>query len=283
MGPHAPMIAAQDQIPCSPARGIMSGSKETPMRISSSSKLFRAFLLAAAASCGFSHGVTLTLSGVTQSSSTIRNDGTNINLNFGAYEQLIVGTTTAPAVIRTVFGFSLASIPAGSTITSISLALRQVGPDNGASPDAPVTLELHQLTTGFTEGSGTGSGSNNGAVSWNSGGAASTGWVPGGPFNATNLSTVTANPKGAAGTIVTFNSTSDFVLAAQNSIGGDLSMIMKLATEDTAVRRALFFVSDNGAVGATPTLTIEYTIPEPSTSMLAVIAGGALALRRRRR
>ena len=231
------------------------------------------------------HAAILTLDGASQASATIRNDATNINNNFGGDTTLIVGTTIAPAVIRTVLSFSLADIPAGSTINSITLSVRQSGPDNGTSVDASVTINLHQLTSSFTEGTGNAAGANNGNVSWNVRGPTSTAWgTVGGDFNSgIILGSISANPEAAAATVHTFATSGAFVTAAQSNIGGTLSLIMKLGTEDAGQRRAFFFNSDETTtINQTPTLTIDYTIPEPSTAILAALAGAAFTARRRR-
>jgi len=229
---------------------------------------------------GSLHAATLTLNGSGQGAATIRSDAANINRNFGGDGALQVGTTIAPAILRGVLSFSLAGIPEGATIDSITLRMRQANPD-ATSVAGPATINLHLLTTPFTEGAGTGSVSSSANVTWNNSTTATPWTTAGGDFNGSVISSITADASSANGAESTFTG-SDFIAAAQANIGGTLSMVMKLETEDTASRRVFAFFSDNAATGDSPLLTINYTIPEPGTATLAAIAGFGLLVSRRR-
>ena len=141
-------------------------------------------------------------------------------------------------------------------------------------------IHLHQLTSPFVEGNGTTASPNSNNVTWNNRQTGTPWSAPGGDFNATPLASITANPTAVAGTLYTFTDPV-FLAAAQSAIGGDLSLIMKLETENTADRRAFFFNADDGLTANSPILTIDYTVPEASTGLLA-LAGLGLSLRRRR-
>lgn len=226
------------------------------------------------------------------SATLIRNNTADANRNYGAYNRVIVGTTgTADVVIRSLFAASLAEIPVGSTINSITLNLYSVIVGQNISNDADVPLELHLLTAPFVEGSGNQAGNSTLGATWNNANAvASPGtsvpWsAAGGDFVATPLSTVLDNPSTVDHSL-TFASTSAFVAAAQAALDGnqDLSLILKLAPTAEAngsTRNAFFFVSDEGTANY-PYFSIDYTIPEPASFVFALSGLGTLILRRRR-
>lgn len=217
---------------------------------------------------------------ITGDSSYIRNN--TPGANYGGDQPMIMGTTTAPAIIRGVMTFSLSSIPAGSTITSITLRLTDRNNDT-SSENASFQIDLHTLNASFAEGNGDGSGSGVSGVSWTKRSDTLNWTTPGGDFSPTILSSISANPvTTTTGTNYTFTSNTNFVAAAQSALNGGsaLNLLLKLNVENTAFRRAFFFESDNGAAGGVPTLTVEY-IPEPSALLLSAI--GAFGLLRRRR
>ncbi|RYD38271.1 MAG: PEP-CTERM sorting domain-containing protein [Verrucomicrobiaceae bacterium] len=219
--------------------------------------------------------------------STIRSDQASNNYGRGTY--VITGRTSG-GVIRSAFSFSLADIPAGSTITSVSLTLTGERTDNDSANEA-VALELYRLTTGFEEGASDVNGANGdgSGVTWNRS-AAGSNWTAGGSFS-TLLSSVSANPRSNAGVVSTFATSLDFVAAAQAALdaGQDLSMLLKLGSSNESVttRRAFFFYAGEETSdtvdrsGVRPGLSVTYVIPEPTTALLAAM--GSLALLRRRR
>jgi PEP-CTERM putative exosortase interaction domain len=242
---------------------------------------FRSLAVSAAAfvvtGASLSYGVT-----ITGDQTYIRSD--NQSGNYGGDVTIILGTTTSPATIRGLLSFSLASIPAGSQITDISLVLKNRNPDG--TTGGPFTVDLHQLTKAFAEGTGT-AGAPNTTVgaSWTRTGVGGVNWTtPGGDFGAV-LSSFSASTGGAGGLTYTFGTSSAFVQAAQAALNGgqDLSLLMKLSDESTATRKIFFLESDNSdtAGGPVPQLIVNY-IPEPSSMLLSSVAALGLLRRRRR-
>ena len=220
------------------------------------------------------------------------------NNNYGADGSLIVGRTAAPDTLRGLLATSLSAIPAGSTINSITLHLNISGTGSVDNEPGEVLLGLHQLTGTFTEGNGDGNGATPGGsnveATWNqrSNGVP---WTPGGEFNATELSTASDDPSTAEGTPgsgaedLVFESTDAFVAAAQLALDTNvpLSLLLKLngTSETEVLRRPFFFDSDDDGTdpsNVAPFFTVDYTIPEPASALLAVAGLLPLALRRRR-
>jgi len=221
----------------------------------------------------------------TAPSATIRSD--QGNNNYGADAITIVGKTTTPAVLRSVYAFDVSDIPDGAPIDGATLRLT-VSSSDGTSISAPITLELYQLSASFTEGAGNSSGANNGNVSWNFRGptSATTWGAPGGDFSPTLLASITANPRTVApGTLVDFVGEPAFVSAIQaaSDANATLYLVVKSAAvvESANVREIFFFASDeNTNTAYRPALTVSY-VPEPASA--AVVAIGAIGLLARRR
>lgn len=209
-------------------------------------------------------------------------------MNFGARPDLIVGKTTTPDTIRSVFGYDLSAIPAGATINSVQFRLTPVTTD-ATSADGVVTLELLQLTSPFTEGTGNASGVANADVSWNNR-ATGIQWTTGGGDLGAMLSSTTANPR-SPGTAVNFGTSANFVSAIQTVVDGD-GMFYFAVKGDSSVEsqntRKIFFVGsgEHTTPGSRPLLTIDYTapVPEPGTLFIlgAIAACGLIVLRRRK-
>ncbi len=212
----------------------------------------------------------------------IRTD--NVNANYGGSLNVTTGklTTDTGALLRSVFSYSLADIPAGATITGVSLFIQ--GERNDAnSVNRPVDFTLHTLSTTFVEGAGTASGST---------GIPGVTWANAPAFSSTVLSTIAVSPQSQAGVNYSFASSLNFIAAAQAALnsGTDLSLLLKLSDAEEAAtgagagRRILFYHSDEAATLASrPALTITYeVIPEPGTAMLGAMAGLGLLVRRKR-
>jgi hypothetical protein len=209
-------------------------------------------------------------------------------MNFGARPDMIVGKTTAPDRIRSVFGYDLSAIPAGATINSVQFRLTAVSTD-ATSTAGVVTLELLQLTSPFTEGTGNSSGEANVHVSWDNR-TTLTPWTTGGGDLGALLSSATANPNLAAGTAVNFGTSASFVSAIQAVVDGDGMFYFAVKGDSTVesenTRRIFFFGGgEHGTLDRRPLLTIDYTapVPEPGTLVIlgAIAACGLIVMRRR--
>ncbi|WAC18248.1 DNRLRE domain-containing protein [Luteolibacter sp. SL250] len=250
-------------------------------------------MAAGAASLILQQGVS-PATGYVSSMATIRSDFPSNNYGAGTYG--LVGSLSG-ANLRTVFGFSLADIPAGSTITSISLTIRGERNDTN-SVDGAVDFNLHQLTRPFVEGTGNVNGSNDvdGGVRWNAAQSGTPWTANGGDYNSLILSTVSADPGTVDEVLYTFSTSSAFVAAAQAAFegGNTLDMLMKMSAtyEGDGSRRVFFFHSDDATDtvpgdGITPDsyyrpfLTVEY-VPEPGVAILGALGGGLLLGRRRK-
>lgn len=224
--------------------------------------------------------------GYVSSDTMIRGDGNNALLNFGTGTYNIAGKVPN-GPLRTLYSFSLTDIPAGATITSVSLTVRGERNDTN-SPDAGVVFNLHQLVGGFTEGSGGLTGTAAVGATWGER-APGTAWTtPGGDYLAPVLSSITVNSRSADETTYTFGSSLALVAAVQNALNGNgtFSMIMKLNdTQEALGERRVFFLYGDDAVELAnrPALTVTYeVIPEPATAVLGAFAAAGLLVRRRR-
>ena len=203
--------------------------------------------------------------------------------------QTLVGYQSGGVLeIRTVMGFSLSTIPAGSTINSVSLLLVSDAAHSGTIAGVGA-VNLHEVVP-------------NGVAANNmiEGQISRTTWKTGsnwtntlGDFTATPMSTAVLNNANAntqldPGETATFGSTSAFVAAAQASFDTGLPLefmlIAPTAEATTGASNFFRFRSDDFATTPSerPLLTIDYTVPEPSSAVVA-IAGCIVLLARRRR
>jgi len=82
------------------------------------------------------------------------------SFNRGAEAYLRAADDAAMGTTRSALQFDLSGIPAGSTIVSATMALYQMGQGDASTP----TLEVHALNRNWTEGTGTGSATGDGAT-----------------------------------------------------------------------------------------------------------------------
>lgn len=209
-------------------------------------------------------------------------------------QQILVGYQSGTSnvhQIRTLLSFSLASIPAGSTINSISLTLVSDGNQSG-NINGVGTVNLHELRPN-------GVAANNFAESqttwtnWSNGTTATPWTQPGGDFVSTALTSATLNNSNAntvldAGETAVFTSSTAFTAAAQAAFNAGLPLEMILiaptAEANTAASNFFRFRSEDFTTDTTsrPLLTIDYTIPEPTSALLVILGGCPLFIRRRR-
>ena len=240
-------------------------------------------LPASAATITFQQGVAPT-AGYAHLSQDFRGNGA---ANTGA--QTLVGYQSSGVLeIRTVMGFDLSAIPAGSTINSISLLLVSDGSQSGSIAGVG-TVNLHEVVP-------------NGVAANNmiEGQISRTIWKTDsdwsnilGDFTATAMSTATLNNANSntvldAGETATFGTSAAFVAAAQSAFdtGLPLEFILIAPTAEGTTNSSNFFRfrSDDFATTLTdrPLLTIDYTVPEPGSVGLCLLAAGVAVLVRRR-
>ncbi len=206
-------------------------------------------------------------------------------------------TATANDFIRSIVGFNLSAIPAGSTINSVTLTVSPRHNDAN-SLDQSFAINLQRLgNDNFAENT----------VSWYRRDLADglTDWAtPGGDFDSMVLSSITVNPKHwadahaaapapASSVTYVFNSTSDLVAAAQNALDGNgvLNLLMHSPDAEALAtgNRVIFqMAGDDPVINAispnrntiqsqAPLLTIDFTpVPEPSSWILASFAAMGL-------
>lgn len=207
----------------------------------------------------------------------------------GVGEHLFAGNTGFEELRRALMAFDVAgSVPAGSTINSVSLTLNmsRCGPTCGTS----VPMDLRRVEADWGEGLSDAGGQEGipdvaqlGDATWLNNFYGSSDWTnAGGDFSGTVSGSQVVTDLGA----YTWASTSQMVADVQSwldSPGGNFGWIL-LGGEDVAFTAKRFDSLQNSNPENRPLLSIDYTpIPEPST-VLFVAAGalGVFRLRRRR-
>jgi hypothetical protein len=206
----------------------------------------------------------------------------------------VTGTVTggiATDVARTLLAFDITSVPAGATITGVTLTLTKRAADTSTSGNEDHTITVHELMGTILESTTNG-------PSWNNRDQDTVGmnpipWTtPGGDFNPTVLTSLTANARTTGpGVKFVFPSTAEFVTAASNARSGSGTIYMLLQSADSVADndRGLFqFFTDDSALYPTqfgiddhPLLTVDY-VPEPTSfALLGLGAIGLLVYRRR--
>ena len=188
--------------------------------------------------------------------------------NYGGSPQWLVGqhSTTSVGTMRPVLGFSLSDIPAGSTITSVSLTITT---DSSAGTGLTGDIELHEIigSVDMDEGTLNGGQSATEGVMW-SRIRAGVPWISrGGDYSPTVLSTVVSfDAVAQINTPKTFASNASFVAAAQAALDSvsifEMILLSPAAESTPAITNFARIVADDSEVIASrPILTIEYEPP----------------------
>lgn len=206
-------------------------------------------------------------------------------VNNGA--QMLVGNQPAGLgdnlQIRTVLGFDLNAIPAGSTINSITLRLVSDGSQAGNIAGVG-NVNLHEVIPNGVAANNMVEGQVS-ATLWQAG----SNWTTTlGDYTAAPLTTATLNNANAntvldAGETATFGTSLAFVNAAQAALNAGLPLefilIAPTAEGNNAASNFFRFRSDDfGTAGDRPLLTIDYTapVPEPGLAALGLLSAAGL-------
>jgi len=185
--------------------------------------------------------------------------------NRGAETTLSVGdmATSSLGTLRGAIRFDLSGIPASATVQSARLSAYQMGQGDTSTP----TLEVHYLTRDWSQGTGTGSVTADGAT-WNTYNGINNWTSNGGDFNSTVQATAIAPD--STGAWVDFQITG----LAQNWVSSTLAnegMFVKKSGENPAVNDYKTFYSSDymGDTSLWPKLVVEY-VPAPGSMTLTV-------------
>jgi len=198
---------------------------------------------------------------------------------------LFSGVTAQGNLRRALLQFDIASnVPAGATITAVTLGLTQIK----IGPGAVATFELHPLSAAWGEGTanglGAGTTAGNGDATWNFRHYNTNPWsAAGGDFGAIS-GTATL---GIENQLYTFASQPAMVADVQNwrnAPASNFGWILREAAESPSATTAREFGSRESGGSFAPTLTITYSVPEPGVlSWVAVGLVGCVLRGHRRR
>ena len=199
----------------------------------------------------------------------------------GAGTNFFSGRTGQPqgsAIRRAVIAFDVSgSIPAGSTITSVTLTL-QVSKVSRIDGDTGRTMGLRKLLADWGEGasstsSGRGASATNGDATWIHTFRASGFWAsPGGDFATTVSASATVGDRGS----YTWGSSAQMVLDVQTWLddpGTDFGWIL-IGDENASTSAKKFHSREASSPVNRPKLTVEFTPPpDPEPGQLQFSAG----------
>ena len=196
------------------------------------------------------------------------------NNNFGDGTTLTVGGRRKGGATRALLEFDLSSVPAGSTINSVTLSLSVTQTPSGGISS---TFEVHKLLDSWGEGSGSdhgGSLATAGSATWNVRSSPGTAWTTAGGDIAQTISASAS----IIGTGVYSFSGPDLVTDVQNWLNDPTSndgWLLKSGSESTATTIRRLGGRNDGTFA--PTLTINYTpVPEPGTWFLFGFLGSVV-------
>jgi hypothetical protein len=199
----------------------------------------------------------------------------------GAGEELFTGNNAHGQPRRALMRFDLGSVPAGSTINSVSLRLFLATTASG-----PSNVSLSRVTTSWGEGKSSGRGdgapATGGDATWVFRAYNNSLWgLAGGDFASTTSASTMVNGSGQA---YTFASTTKLVSDVQGWLTTPASNFgwILIGNESTTKIAKGFSSRESTIASQRPALTITYTpVPEPAAAWTAGLVG-LLALRRRR-
>ena len=211
--------------------------------------------------------------------------GDNPALNSGVRDQLLVGKT-AGAGLRVVFSFNLSSIPAGASISGVSLDL-WTDPASSTASGTVGALELHKLNVTPVEGTGNGGGGGGGTgVTWTSrDGQSGTGhsWTTaGGDFDAAVLASVPGFLTTTPNVQKTFAASSAFISAVQAAVsnGQPLNLLVYAPTTEAGTAAYTRLCSDDSTTtGQRPRLTVTFAgYVQPSNLLASAVSATRVTL-----
>jgi hypothetical protein len=196
--------------------------------------------------------------------------------NIGGEGSLWVGGRRQGGAARALLRFDLSSIPAGSTINSVTLTLSVTRtPSGGVSSLFDVHRVLEAWGEGNNDSGGRGTPADANEATWNNRLAPGTAWTTaGGSFAPAVSASRSIGGDGA----YTFSSTATLVSDVQgwvNNASGNFGWELVSASEftPTTIRR----IGSRTAGGSAPSLLINYTpVPEPGTLALFALGGVGL-------
>lgn len=174
--------------------------------------------------------------------------------NFGSQASMYVGdeASTGLGTLRSALEFDLSGIPAGATISGATLSLFQANQSSSGTP----TLDVHYITQPWTQGTGSGTETGDGATWLTYDGAA--GWnVAGGDYN--DAASASVSSPAATGVWVDWDITSliqDWI----DGIVDNNGLLIKQDFENPAGDDAKLFLTSDFLADRTlrPKLTIEW-------------------------
>lgn len=180
-------------------------------------------------------------------------------------DSLFAGRVTDPGDYgRSLLAFDVSALEPGATIQGVTLTLTKRNSDSGTSEDHTITV--HELVGTFEQDP-----TNLHSPTWDYRDVgASIAWdTPGGDFNPTVLTSLTANPVTTKrDDKFVFPSTSEFVSAIQNAYNGSGTIWMLFQSADSESEegggnRGLFqfYSDDQGTIDRRPLLTIDVKSP----------------------
>lgn len=201
------------------------------------------------------------------------------NLSNGAGPNFFVGKTTSNSIRRGLLMFDLSSIPAGATVTGVSLTLNCSQAQGGTS-----AIELHRALANWGEGTSSSSGgggapATTGDATWLHTFYNTSFWTTqGGDFSPTASASQSVLDVG----VYTWSS-AGLLADVQSWLDGSSSNFGWEVTGDESASGTAkrFDTRENTSPTVRPTLRVEYTVPAPGAGMI-LGAAGVMGLRRRR-